>query len=153
MPLKTTAGNHGEAAKGRGSTINPEGRFESVQRDSTDDGWFQDPGDGDKRPKTIIAIERAKSVITKNDSPDIGFSQSLNPYRGCEHGCPYCVSGDTPILMANGRPIPISQVKVGDEIYGTVHFWRALGHVAYLSLFVVVGLAWGRRTYTARLLK
>jgi len=119
MPLKTTAGNHGEAAKGRGSTINPEGRFESVQRDSTDDGWFQDPGDGDKRPKTIIAIERAKSVITKNDSPDIGFSQSLNPYRGCEHGCPYCVSGDTPILMANGRPIPISQVKVGDEIYGT----------------------------------
>src|SRR5690348_3144536 len=119
MPLKTTAGNHGEAAKGRGSPINPEGRFETVKRDSTDDGWFQDPGDGDKRPKTIIAIERAKSVITSNDSPDIGFSQSLNPYRGCEHGCPYCVSGDTPVLMGNGRPMPISEIKVGDEIYGT----------------------------------
>jgi hypothetical protein len=44
MPLKTTAGNHGEAAKGRGATINPEGRFEKWARDSADDGWFQEPG-------------------------------------------------------------------------------------------------------------
>jgi DNA repair photolyase len=90
MAMKTTAGNHGEAAKGRGATINPEGRFESVQREAHDDGWFQEPGEEPARPRTVIAIERARSVISRNDSPDIGFSQSLNPYRGCAIGCPFC---------------------------------------------------------------
>ena len=90
MPLKTTAGNHGAAAKGRGATINPEGRFEKWNRDAADDGWFQEPEEEPSRPKTVIAIERAKSIITHNESPDLGFSQSLNPYRGCEHGCGYC---------------------------------------------------------------
>lgn len=89
MPLKTTAGNYGEAAKGRGATINPEGRFEKWAREESDDGWFQDPGDEASKPKTVIAIERAKTVISRNDSPDLGFSQSLNPYRGCGVGCPF----------------------------------------------------------------
>ena len=92
MPLKTTAGNHGEVAKGRGSPINPEGRFEKWNRDAADDGWFQEPAEEPSRPKTVIAIEQAKSVITRNDSPDIGFSSSLNPYRGCEHGCQFCLA-------------------------------------------------------------
>lgn len=90
MPLKTTAGNHGEVAKGRGSPINPEGRFEKWNRDAADDGWFQEPPEEPARPRTVIAIEQAKSVITHNDSPDIGFSSSLNPYRGCEVGCSFC---------------------------------------------------------------
>ena len=93
MPLKTTAGNHGEVAKGRGATINPEGRFDKWSRGAADDGWFQDPGDEPAKPKTVIAIERAKSVISRNDSPDIGFSQSLNPYRGCGIGCPFVMPG------------------------------------------------------------
>jgi DNA repair photolyase len=121
MPLKTTAGNHGEAAKGRGSTINPEGRFEKWDRDSADDGWFQEPAEEPSRPKTVVAIERAKSIITHNDSPDLGFSQSLNPYRGCEHGCTFCAAGETPILLANGRTLPLSEIREGDEIYGTEH--------------------------------
>lgn len=91
MPLKTTAGNHGEAARGRGSPINPEGRFETWSRDAADDGWFQPPPDDeDRRPKTVVAIEYAKSVISRHDSPDVGFTQSINPYRGCSNGCPYC---------------------------------------------------------------
>ncbi len=90
MPLKTTAGNHGAAAKGRGATINPEGRFEQWSRDAADDGWFQAPGDEPSKPKTVIAIERPRTVISRNDSPDIGFTQSLNPYRGCAIGCPFC---------------------------------------------------------------
>lgn len=90
MPLKTTAGNHGEAAKGRGATINPEGRFEKVVREAADDGWFQEQDEEPSKPKTVIAIERAKSIITHNDSPDLGFSQSLNPYRGCGIGCVFC---------------------------------------------------------------
>ena len=92
MAMKSTAGNHGEAAKGRGATINPEGRFETVQRESHDDGWFQEPPEEPARPKTVVAIERAKSIITRNESPDLGFSRSLNPYRGCQHGCVYCYS-------------------------------------------------------------
>lgn len=90
MPLKTTSGNHGEAVKGRGATINIEGRFEIWNREADDDGWFQDPGDEPARVKTVISIEHAKSVISRHNSPDLGFSQSINPYRGCAHGCPYC---------------------------------------------------------------
>ena len=91
MPLKTTAGDHGAVAKGRGATINPEGRFEKASREAFDDDWFQEPPGGEAaKPKTVIAIEHAKSVISRHDSPDLNFSQSINPYRGCAHGCSYC---------------------------------------------------------------
>ena len=91
MPLKSTAGNHGRVAKGRGATINPEGRFEIYDREAAEDGWFQESSeDGPPKPKTVIAIEHAKSVISRHDSPDVGFSQSINPYRGCSTGCSYC---------------------------------------------------------------
>ena len=96
MPLKTTRGDHGgEAIKGRGATINIEGRFERWQREAADDGWFQDPGDEAERPRTVITIEHAKSVISRHDSPDVGFSQSINPYRGCAIGCPFCFARPT----------------------------------------------------------
>src|SRR6266851_6838406 len=96
MPLKTTRGDHGgEAIKGRGATINIEGRFEVWSREAVDDTWFQDPGDEPSRPKTVITIETVKSIITRNDSPDIPFEQSINPYRGCEHGCPFCYARPT----------------------------------------------------------
>jgi len=91
MPLKTTAGNHGAAAKGRGATTNPEGRFEKGSREPFDDEWFQEPPEGGAaKPKTVITVEHAKSVISRHGSPDLGFSQSVNPYRGCAHGCSYC---------------------------------------------------------------
>ena len=119
MPLKTTAGNHGEVAKGRGAPANPEGRFEIWTREKSDDDWFQDPGEEPSKPKTVISIERAKGVISRHNSPDVGFAQSINPYRGCSHGCSYCSSGLTPILMADGRTCALSEIRVGDEIYGT----------------------------------
>ena len=96
--------------------INIEGRFEEWNRESSDDGWFQDPPEEPLRLKTTIHIEHAKSVISRHNSPDVGFSQSINPYRGCSHGCSYCSSPDTPVLLANGRTLPISELRVGDEI-------------------------------------
>ena len=119
MPLKTTAGNHGEVVKGRGAPSNPEGRFEIWSREAVDDEWFQDPGEEPSKPKTVISIEHAKSVISRHNSPDVGFAQSINPYRGCSHGCVYCADGDTPVLGGDGRIVALSQLAVGDEIYGT----------------------------------
>jgi DNA repair photolyase len=118
MSLKTVTGNHGAPAKGRGASINPEGRFESSQREAVDDGWFQELDES--RPPTIVTEERVKSIISRNRSPDVPFTQSINPYQGCEHGCIYCVSGDTDILMADGNTRPIADVRAGDAIYGTV---------------------------------
>jgi DNA repair photolyase len=74
--------------KGRGAASNPEGRFESTSAEAVDDGWEQE--DLAPRPATTVTEERARSIISRNDSPDIAFEQSINPYRGCEHGCIYC---------------------------------------------------------------
>jgi DNA repair photolyase len=77
------------SVRGRGAQSNATGRFESAVRERFDDGWTPD----DVEPHqltTTVSPEKARVIITKNDSPDIGFSQSINPYRGCEHGCIYC---------------------------------------------------------------
>src|SRR6185437_835034 len=95
MPLKTTTGTHGAQAKGRGATVNIEGRFEQWSRDAEDDGWFQEPDESIHREKTIVTLEHAKSIISHNESPDVGFSQSINPYRGCGNGCSYCFARPT----------------------------------------------------------
>jgi len=119
MPLKTVSGKHADPRKGRGAGINPEGRFERVAREAFDDGW--DRQEEELPPlKTHVTAEHAKSIIARNDSPDIPFTQSINPYQGCEHGCVYCLSGDTPILMADGRTRLLEDVRAGDIIYGTV---------------------------------
>ena len=104
--------------KGRGALSNPTGRFERHQREAVDDGWYQE--EVPEFIPTSIEPDRARSVIARNDSPDIPFEQSINPYRGCGHACPYCVLGDTPILMGDGSARPIAKVNVGSEIYGTV---------------------------------
>ena len=79
--------------KGRGTAANPEGRFESTRHEAFDDGWARD--DDASKPATEVTVERAKSIIARNDSPDIPFDQSINPYRGCEHGCVYCYARPT----------------------------------------------------------
>jgi DNA repair photolyase len=75
--------------RGRGAVSNASGRFESQLREAFDDGWTGD----DVAPtplRTVIQPERARVIISRNDSPDVGFDRSINPYRGCEHGCIYC---------------------------------------------------------------
>ncbi|HTI96604.1 MAG TPA: PA0069 family radical SAM protein [Rudaea sp.] len=75
--------------KGRGAASNPEGRFETVAREAVDDGWERE-SEPAPHPATQVTEERARGIISRNDSPDIPFAQSINPYRGCEHGCIYC---------------------------------------------------------------
>ncbi|MCC7486409.1 MAG: PA0069 family radical SAM protein [Burkholderiales bacterium] len=87
--MKTVSGRHADPRKGRGAGINPEGRFEKERRDAFDDGW-NTPADEPRALKTAVTAERVASIIARNDSPDIPFTQSINPYQGCEHGCPYC---------------------------------------------------------------
>jgi DNA repair photolyase len=75
--------------KGRGARSNGTSRFISRQSEAFDDGWTEE----DQTPRslrTTVEVDHAKTIIAKNDSPDIGFNRSINPYRGCEHGCIYC---------------------------------------------------------------
>lgn len=85
--------------KGRGAITNLPGRYEVDERQPIDDGWLHvaadRDGDGIAPLKTRVFNERAKRILTRNASPDIPFSVSLNPYRGCEHGCIYCFARPT----------------------------------------------------------
>jgi DNA repair photolyase len=75
--------------KGRGAVTNDTGRFESEQRVAFDDGWGSG-ADEPVRTETRLSVDATRTIIARNDSPDIGFDRSINPYRGCEHGCIYC---------------------------------------------------------------
>lgn len=81
--------------KGRGAVANVRGRFERDQREGFDDGWAAEEDDAPPRLVTQVSIERARTILTHNASPDIPFDTSLNPYRGCEHGCIYCFARPT----------------------------------------------------------
>jgi DNA repair photolyase len=105
--------------KTRGAISNRTGRFEALAVERMDDGWGI--ADEELPPvATTVQAEPPSSVITRNNSPDIPFDQSVNPYRGCEHGCVYCLSGDTRILMGDASFKPLGELAVGDVVYGTV---------------------------------
>jgi DNA repair photolyase len=83
--------------RGRGAGLNPTGRFEAQQRETVDDGWQT----WEELPpfKTEVQVEKPRTAITRNESPDISFDRSINPYRGCEHGCIYCFARPTHAYM------------------------------------------------------
>ena len=82
-----------ERRRGRGAQSNASGRYEPLARIAFDDGWRS----LDELPpfKTQVTVDATRKIITRNDSPDIGFDRSINPYRGCEHGCIYCFARPT----------------------------------------------------------
>ena len=86
-----------QAIKGRGAVSNITGRFESQRIEAVDDGWqpYQDDTHINPALRTSVTPEYAKSILSRNQSPDLPFSVSLNPYRGCEHGCVYCFARPT----------------------------------------------------------
>ncbi|MBY5520051.1 PA0069 family radical SAM protein [Rhizobium leguminosarum] len=83
--------------RGRGAGLNPTGRFEPLQRETVDDGWQT----WEELPpfKTEVQVEKPRTAITRNESPDLSFDRSINPYRGCEHGCIYCFARPTHAYM------------------------------------------------------
>ncbi|AHF82672.1 radical SAM protein [Rhizobium leguminosarum bv. trifolii WSM1689] len=83
--------------RGRGAGLNPTGRFEPLQRETVDDGWQT----WEELPpfKTEVQVEKPRTAITRNESPDLSFDRSINPYRGCEHGCIYCFARPTHSYM------------------------------------------------------
>ena len=86
-----------ERRRGRGAGVNPAPRFEPIAREIFDDGWQSI----DELPPfaTEVQVEKPRTIITRNDSPDISFDRSINPYRGCEHGCVYCFARPTHAYM------------------------------------------------------
>lgn len=117
--------------KGRGALDNPSSRFAAAGFEL--DPEFLEHDEGEPEPTRFLK-DTSKSVVSRNSSPDIPFDVSLNPYRGCEHGCSYCMAGDTPILMADGTHKPLGELRNGDQIYGT----RREGHYRRLVITEVL---------------
>ncbi len=101
MAGSSLAKNRGEIAgdrtRGRGATLNPTGRYDIFTNHVFDDGWQT----LDELPpfKTDVQVEKPRTIITRNESPDLHFDRSINPYRGCEHGCVYCYARPTHAYM------------------------------------------------------
>jgi hypothetical protein len=114
---------------------NPPNPWETIHAE-----WLGEP------PPAQLEVfeEEAKSIISSNDSPDIGFQFSVNPYRGCFHSCSYCLVGDTPILLGDGRTKRLEDVRVGDEIYGSVRVgrFRRFVKTAVLAHWSIEKTAW-----------
>lgn len=124
--------------KGRGTASNPEGRFESTRREAFDDGWERD--EDASKPATEVTVERAKSIIARNDSPDIPFEQSINPYRGCEHGCVYCYARPTHAYLNLGPGLDF-ETKLFAKANAAELLRRELGRPGYEARPINLGAA------------
>jgi hypothetical protein len=124
--------------KGRGALSQPPGRFDQLTKTLEHDGWYEEEELGKR--ETIVLPEPARTVISRNKSPDIHFEASINPYRGCEHGCVYCMGGDTPVLMGDGSTRALSALRTGDSIYGTerIGFYRRYVRTRVLAQWSVI---------------
>lgn len=125
--------------RGRGAQSNRSGRFETHSRENFDDGW----GSVETLPmfETIEHVERAKSIITTNDSPDIGFERSINAYRGCEHGCSYCFARPSHAYLGHSAGIDFER-----DIYVKANAVEALRHELSAKSYRPKPIAMGTNT-------
>ncbi len=94
LPLSLPPADPAKRLRARGAAHAPKGRFEPYERLWEPDGWEQE-GEAEAPVRTEITVEQPRSILTRNDSPDLAFDRSVNPYRGCEHGCIYCFARPT----------------------------------------------------------
>jgi DNA repair photolyase len=122
--------------RGRGSRSNRAGRFESERREAVDDGWAS-LADLEVF-KTEVRDEQAKSIISSNDSPDISFDQSINPYRGCEHGCIYCFARPTHCFLGHSAGLDF-ETKLYAKVNAADLLERELANPRYVPKFIALG--------------
>ncbi len=121
---------------GRGARSNASGRFESHSRHDVDDGW---EGLGELAPfKTEVRSEPARSIITRNDSPDISFDRSINPYRGCEHGCTYCYARPSHTYLGHSAGLDF-ETKLYAKDNAAVLLERELAAPGYTPATIALG--------------
>lgn len=129
---------------GRGTDQAPPNRFEEL-RFEPDPDFVPDPDDDAPTPlPTRLYRDASRSILAENSSPDVGFRFSVNPYRGCEHGCVYCLEPDTPILYADMTWRPIGAVRAGDVLAGFDEH-PAAGRQRKMRTSVVEHVIWSRR--------
>jgi len=122
--------------RGRGACSNAAGRYESERRDVFDDGWesFAEL----ESFKTEVREEMARSIIATNDSPDIGFDQSINAYRGCEHGCIYCFARPTHAHLGYSAGIDF-ETKLTAKVNAAERLEKALANPRYRVKPIMLG--------------
>jgi DNA repair photolyase len=125
--------------RGRGAQSNRSGRFETHARENFDDGW----GSVETLPsfETVEHVERAKTIITTNDSPDIAFERSINAYRGCEHGCSYCFARPSHAYLGHSAGVDFER-----EIYVKANAVEALRNEIGAKSYKVKPIAMGTNT-------
>jgi DNA repair photolyase len=134
---------HPAPIKGRGTPIRIAHRFERDAREAHDDGWGtldQMAGEEVLPPQTQIIEERVKSILAKNDSPDLPFELSINPYRGCEHGCVYCYARPTHSYL-NLSPGLDFETKIIAKVNAVERLREALAKPGYVPRPVNLGSA------------
>ena len=130
-----------QAIKGRGAATRLAHRFEKDQREAFDDGWEADEEEGAAGPPaTQVIWETAKSIIASNDSPDIYFDRSINPYRGCEHGCIYCYARPTHSYL-NLSPGLDFETKIIAKRNCVELLRQEMGRKAYVPQLIAIGTA------------
>ena len=125
-----------ELRRGRGARSNRVGRFETELRETFDDGW---ESLAELEPfKTEVRLETAKSIIASNDSPDISFEQSINPYRGCEHGCIYCFARPTHCYLGHSAGLDF-ETKLYAKVNAAELLERELANPRYVPKYIALG--------------
>src|SRR5690242_1010278 len=141
MQNKPPDPSHPPAVKGRGSVWAIAHRFEKSERETFDDGWGTlDQAVSEERlpPATQIIEEQARSILSSNQSPDIPFDRSINPYRGCEHGCIYCFARPTHSYL-NLSPGLDFETRIIAKMNAAELLRKALASKAYEPTTICIG--------------
>jgi DNA repair photolyase len=128
--------------KGRGATSNLQGRYEVRLRERFDDGWQSESGIDDQaalRQNTEVIGEQAKTILSRNQSPDLPFGVSLNPYRGCEHGCIYCFARPTHSYLGLSPGLDFES-RIFAKLNAPDLLMRELGRPTYLAQTIALGV-------------
>ena len=128
-----------DARKGRGAVSNIQGRYETAQRVGFDDGWANEDEDDAAVLRTVITEETAKSILSRNKSPDLPFNVSLNPYRGCEHGCVYCFARPTHAYLGLSPGLDFES-RIFAKVNAPELLRKELARPGYMAETITVGI-------------